>query len=46
MPKPTKEEIQAKYDETRLKNILRKQAKKMPLSPQDKAFLQKKKAAS
>jgi len=43
---PTPEEIQAKSDATRLKNILTKQADKTPLSPQDKAFLKKQKATA
>jgi hypothetical protein len=38
---PTVEEIRAKYNATRLKNISAKQKGGKPLSPQDKGFLKK-----
>jgi hypothetical protein len=43
---PTPEEILAKSNATRLRNIRARQADNTPLSPQDKAFLKKHGGAS
>ena len=37
----TKEEIRAKIDATRLRNLLKRKAAKMPLTERDKAILKK-----